>query len=230
MRVQCRCGNDVSGVNIDLVRSVAKCDRCGEVFNCASQIASIATSGAPERPVFSLPQGMTVRQDTMDLILTRRWFSPVVIGMAFFCVFWDGFMIFWYTIAITKHQWAMAAFGSLHALVGVALTYGVMAGFLNATEIRVGQGMLKISHGPLPVPGDKKISSAEIEQLYTKQCLSHSEHGTSISYQVCAKTNQGKEMALISNVSQQDHALYIEQQIERRLHIRDEAVPGEIPR
>jgi hypothetical protein len=44
------------------------------------------------------------------VVLVRRWFTPAVLFMAFFCVFWDGFLIRWYAIALStkRIRWLMA--------------------------------------------------------------------------------------------------------------------------
>jgi hypothetical protein len=124
----------------------------------------------------------------------------------------------------------MAAFGTLHALVGVGLTYFMICGLVERTIITIAPGMVKIRHLPLPVPGSIDMPSSEITQLYTKETVSHSENGTDCLYAVHIKTYNQKDKNLISGLTERDHALYIEQQIERYLGIMDTHIDGEIHR
>lgn len=233
MRIRChKCRAEVDSGNVDLARNIAKCGQCGEIFNCADQLSGIASSPVfhQSRPDIPMPKDFSVGHEQGGLVITRRWFGPQIIALLVFCIFWDGFMIVWYTIAITQKIWPMAAFGSLHALVGIVLTYSVIAGFLNRTIITIAPGVLKIRHLPLPAPGAKDVPSAEISQLYTKETVSHSRSGVSVSYAVHMKTYDHKDRALISGLTDKEHALYIEQQVERYLGIADTAVSGEISR
>lgn len=233
MRIKChQCRAEINTQHVDLSRSIAKCTQCGEIFNCADQLSGIASSSAfsQSRPEIVMPKNFSIGYDQGGLAITRRWFGPQVFALLFFCIFWDGFMIVWYTIAITQKIWPMAAFGSLHALVGLALTYSVVSGFVNRTVMTISPGVLRIRHLPLPAPGSQDIPSAEITQLYTKENTLHSENGTSRLYEVRIKTHQNKDKVLISGLTSRDDALYIEQQVERYLGIMDVAVSGELQR
>jgi hypothetical protein len=71
------------------------------------------------------------------LFISRSWFSPAILYLTFFCIFWDGFMIVWFSIAFANEQYGMALFGSIHGLVGIGLTYSTIAGYVNKTYITV---------------------------------------------------------------------------------------------
>lgn len=236
MKVRCKkCREEIPGANIDLTRNIAKCDACGEVFNCEMELAGIASSAFREpsvcsRPDIAVPKGVTVGYENSGLKIRRRWFHPAILALLVFCVFWDGFMIVWYTIAIMKQQWGMAAFGTIHALVGVGLTYGVLCGFLNRTDIRVTFNRIQITHGPLPVPGSRDLTLTQNIQLYTRRQITHSRNGTSVFYQLWLRRDDGKAVKLLDRIPQQEHCLYLEQQIERYLGVSDRAVEEEVER
>lgn len=236
MRVTCQiCQAEVEPSNIDLTRNISQCDRCGEIFNCADQLDAIVSFGSsapvPGRPEVSLPQNFKVAHGNGGLLITIKWMSPAMFALLFFCIIWDGFMIFWYILTLGNKIWVMAAFGIPFALVGIGLTYSTILGFVNRTEILISHEKLTIQHLPLPCCREsKEILSAEIAQLYTMRHVSHSDNGTSTTYDLRMKTTHGKDQTLIKNLSEQDHGLYIEQQIERFLGLADEAVPGEVER
>jgi hypothetical protein len=232
MRVKCqKCRFTVDPKDIDIQRGIAKCGECGEIFNCQDQLSEV--SSAPrvqERTDIALPKGFAVRYDQGALVITRRWFGPQFLFLTFFCLFWDGFLIMWYSIAFYQHQWFMALFASLHALVGIGLTYYVLCGYLNRTIIEVKRGAIGIRHVPLPVSKDVQITATEIAQLYTKRKVHRGDDSYSETYDVRMKTYDQKDRKLIDGLSAQEHALFIEQQIERYLGIADQPVQGEVER
>lgn len=123
-------------------------------------------------------------------------------------------------------------FPMAHVAVGVGLTYFVLAGFLNSTVVRVVDGMLSVRHGPLPWRGNLDLSSDEIDQIYCQNKLSTSRNddghtSTSMTFEVHAVV-AGQKRKLLGGLREADHALFLEQTLERFLKIRDRAVPGEM--
>jgi hypothetical protein len=85
--------------------------------------------------IVPLPENLSIVHDRGTFIIRRRWFSPIVFFFVFFALFWNGFMVVWMSIALNQGQWIMAAFGSIHALVGLGLIYFCVANFLNKTRM-----------------------------------------------------------------------------------------------
>lgn len=228
MDVHCdACGAVVPAADIDLNRNIAKCAACNNVFNCANQLDGLGKP-ARERLQVELPKGMQMFTRSNGLRIVRRWFGAKFVALTFFCLFWDGFMIAWYVMAISKRVWPMAAFGVIHAAVGIGLTYYVIAGFFNRTVITVLSGKLNIDHGPVPVPGKLSMSAEELDQLYAKRRVTHSRNGgTNVSYELHARLTSGQDRKLLGGLSKEEDALFIEQQIESFLGIEDRAVSGE---
>ncbi len=229
MQIVCEsCGAVVSGERIDLQRNLATCTACNQVFSCQAQLDDLAAGEFSRRPAVALPKGMQLFQRSNGLRIVRRWFSPKAVALLVFACLWDGFMVFWFGIAIRHGQWPMAAFGSLHALVGLGLSYWVAALFVNRTTVTVLHGQLEISHGPLPVPGNRCLPAQDLEQLYTRQRVSHSKNGTSISYELRASRRDGTDIKLIGGLDAEEQAAYMEQQIEAFLGIKDRRVPDAV--
>jgi hypothetical protein len=139
-------------------------------------------------------------------------------------------MIVWFSIAIGQGQWAMATFGTLHGLVGVGLTYFVIAGYVNKTYITISYDSLAVQHKPLPFPGAQILKTSDIKQLYSKEKIYHGRNGTSCSYEIHVITHSGKTVKLLSGLSSSEEALFLEQEIEKHLGIQDQVVRGEIRR
>jgi hypothetical protein len=174
-----------------------------------------------------MPKGINLEHMGMELLITRKWFSPKYIFLTVFALFWNGFMVVWYSIAISQKMWAMAGFGAIHTIVGLSLIYIVLSGFLNKTYIKVSHQNLNIKHGPVPHRGMNMISS-QIRQLYCKEKIQRSRNSTSTSYEVRAATVEGKDKKLLKGLEKSEQALYLEQEIERFLGIKDQIVSGEI--
>lgn len=180
-----------------------------------------------QAPIVPLPEGIQVLYDRDAFIIRRRWFSALAIFLLFFALFWNGFMVVWMGIALISGAWIMAAFGSIHALIGLGLAYYCLASFLNTTDVSVDPNYLTVRHYPLPWPGAKKLKVHNIQQLYTKEQISRSKNGTSISYRVHAITVDNREQRLVTGLKDATQAKYIEREIEKVLGLDDIPVSGE---
>lgn len=182
-------------------------------------------------PIIPLPNNLSLHHERDAVIIRRRWFTPFVFFFVFFALFWNGFMVVWMTIALTQGQLMMAAFGSIHALVGLGLIYFCVASFLNNTDISVDPSYLRVRHYPLPWFGSKQFRSHEVTQLFCKEQITRSKNGgTNVSYRVQLILNKGREQTLVGGLTSDSQARYIEREIESVLGLENLAVAGELPR
>src|SRR5690606_23292896 len=224
------CDGLLKAQDIDLRTGIATCAYCHAVMRF-EELASDAPALPAERPRIELPDRFTVDDSGGELTITRRWFSPAIIFLAFFCVFWDGFLIFWYVMGVAAGApIIMFIFPLIHVGVGAGLTYFCVASFVNRTTITVGHGQLAIHHGPLPWPGGGNYETDELKQLYCEEKIRRGKNGPRHSYGLAAVTRDGRKLKLLSSVEDADQVLFLEQQIEDYLQIKDEAVAGELPR
>ncbi len=222
-----RCGAAIDADNVNLDRLIAKCDRCNAVFGFAGMIEGGANRLKPlDVP---LPVRFTLEHTGDGLRISRRWFSPTAVVMIFFTLFWNGFVVAWMAGAFFSRTPSMALFGSLHAAVGLFLLYTTLAGLVNTTTVQVGATALTIAHGPLPYPG-KQLAAGDIRQLYCRQKISQGRNSRSVSYELHAVTGDGKHAKLVTGLDEPEQALFLEQEIERYLRIKDQPVRGELAR
>lgn len=177
------------------------------------------------------PDHLHETRDERGLVLTYRWFSVAHVVLALFCVFWVGFLAFWYSTALSRNAGLanpMLWFPLLHVAVGLGLTYSALAGFVNRTDVVVGAGEITVRHGPLPWPGGKTVPSSEIVQLYREERASQTRNGRSVRYELNAMAGDGHKVRLLVRVPGPDVALYLEHVIERELGLADRRVPGEM--
>jgi hypothetical protein len=181
-----------------------------------------------EEPALTpLPANLEILNDRDSLIIRRKWFSPLAFFLVFFVIFWNGFMVVWMGMAIKNEIWIMAAFGSIHAAIGIGLAYFCVASFVNKTDISIDPNHLKVRSYPLPWGRQKKISVHTIKQLYTKRKVTQGKNGTSVSFSVFVITNDNREQKLLSGLSDDTQAKFIEREIESILGIENVSVAGE---
>lgn len=219
-------------VNID--RLVAKCRPCNVVFSFAHLVPAPSAPAASREPVarasVTLPEGMTCEDHGATLVVTRRWWSFTTIFLAVFTVLWDGFLVVWFGIALAQGLWFMALFATIHALVGLGLTWFCVASFFNTTTVTADRSRLRVAHGPVPWPGGSELATAGLTQLFTVQHVHRSKNGTSYSYEVAAVLADGRRETILKGVESEAQALFLEQSLERFLGIEDRPVDGEVPR
>lgn len=243
MKIDCQeCGARILAEDLHLPTSMAKCRNCNAVFSFAPRVQSAAVDKV-ERLRPPRPDGLQIHEmsvaptepgyrdaprDRTTLVIVRRWFSPLFIFLAFFCMAWDGFLFFWYSNLVGAPGAVTVIAGLfpiVHVAVGVGLTYYTIAGFFNRTTFRLDERNLSVRHGPLPWKGNCVLPRDDIKQLYCEHEVSRGKNGPSHSYYLSAvRMNQQKVRLGSMPVAQ---AKYIEDILEERLGIGDMRVPGE---
>ena len=222
---------------MNLETALAKCRECDSVFSFREAVEAegprltveaAAKPGGKAGPVTPRPGRLVVEERAGSWAATWRWFGWQYVPLAFFCVAWDAFLIFWYSLAFGSKDtpWIMIVFPIGHLAVGVGLTYMVVTGFLNRTRIDLSRSALTVRHGPLPWIGGRTLPAAQIKQLYCEQVRGQ-ENGQGV-YKLCALMNDGRKVVLIGGCPDTDIPRYIEKELERRLRIADAPVVGEV--
>lgn len=253
MEINCTtCGARIPAEDMNLDRMVAKCRICNTVFGIGEQLS--AEGAAPRhrrRPFVGLPERMTILADDRalanpgdyrhvpgkggDLVIRRRWFQPAKhLTMLFFCVFWDGFLAFWYSTLLTVDEkgggpgLVFYLFPLLHVSVGIGLTYSAIAGLFNTTLVGIRGEDFFVRHGPIPWRGNRTLPARTITQLFCEEKVSRSKDGDMRTYNLSAILEGGQRVALVTGLPTVDQALFLEQTLEERLEIVDVEVGGEI--
>ncbi|MEQ8763870.1 MAG: hypothetical protein RL885_08085 [Planctomycetota bacterium] len=245
MRITCpQCRLEIPAEDVHLDTSLAKCRRCDSVFDFTEQVPrserrrdAARRDSARPRENIAAPKGIELRDDGWGgLSIERRWLSPLTFFLLVFVIFWDGFLIFWYSMAgkfAGGEEGGMFSmlfflFPLIHVAVGLALTYFVVASFFNRTTLQCRDGRLTVTHGPFPWPGKRDLDASDIAQLYTKERIRRGNNGgVHTSYQLRLRTKGGQDVKLLSSLNEPDQAMYIEQEIEKHLGIEDRSVRGE---
>ena len=204
-----KCDTLVLAEDVNIQALVAKCRRCHEVFRVTDQLPPADETGSPGKPVrVPRPATLVVQEEGDIRVLRRRWFRPVYLFLLFFCIAWDSFLVFWYTMALAMP--AMGGFDILavvfpiaHVAVGVGLTYFVIAGFLNKSYVGVAADRLYVRHRPVPWPGNRDLPTAAVKEVYVEQS-SHTQtrHNEPVQYQynLNAVVDDGKTAKLLGGL------------------------------
>lgn len=175
-----------------------------------------------------LPKNIELVTEYDAIVIRRVWKSPVAYFLIFFSLIWNGFMVGWMSIAISQGAWSMAAFGSIHAAVGLFLIYYTIALFVNKTDIRIDTYNLSVKHYPLRWMGQAQIPVENVQQVYCKEKITRNKNSTSVSYEVHCIDRNNKQKKLLSGLNDSSQAHFIETEIEKVLGIKDRPVSGEI--
>lgn len=211
----------------------ATCNYCGNemILHPAAGSGLVYSETSRPRGEAPLPKGVKLENLDNGFEISRRWFSLKYIFMAFFCVFWDGFLIFWYSLAFSMGApLIMKVFPILHLAVGIYLTYSTLAGFFNTSYVTVNRQEVKVEHYPLPWPGKFTLPASDLDQLYVREIIHRGKNGTTTTYTLSAMLRNGRKIDILKNMDSPEAGFYVEQQVERYLSISDQAVAGELPR
>ena len=212
------------------------CGYCGNrhLFQLPGEAAAAVSPAKVERPWVPKPQVMRVEQKNGELTLKWRWFSAKYLMLVPFVLAWDGFLCFWYSIALGFGRqagplnWLMILFPIAHVSVGVLLTYTTLAGLLNTTTVKVNRKELVVQHDPILWPGEVKTPITELEQFFCTSKEHKSSDSKTTTFALNVRTRDGQARKLVDNLESPDIGWYLEQQLESYLQIEDHRVGGEL--
>ncbi len=229
MDITCkRCGELIPADDVNLQTMAAKCRSCNAVFSIADQIEPAAGWSPRASLDVPLPERFQVEHPAGALRISWRWFTPVSIFLIIFAAFWNGFLCIWISAALAAGAGDFALFASLHVLVGIGVAYAALAQILNRTTVDASFGALTVRHGPLPAARNVELSRETIRQLYGVERVRRSRRSTSVTYELQAIKADGGSVAVVKGLETPEQALFLEQELERFLGIKDEAVRGEL--
>lgn len=179
--------------------------------------------------MFNQKDRLTFYEDRDILSIQFTWYTPMAFFFLFFTIFWNTFLVFWYSMAIVGGApLVFKLFPLIHVAVGLYLGYTTLCKFVNKTYIDIDADALHIRHAPIPWwRGNVQIPTSDLEQLYVKEVTSSNKNGTSYNYTLRAKMMNGKDKELLSITDVGDsEMLEIEEAIEQFMGIPDRPVRG----
>lgn len=173
-----------------------------------------------------LPEKLEFCDRGTHIEIIRKWFGVKTVVYTLVAIFWNGFLCFWYIDAAKMGALIAFFLPIFHVAMGVWLIYLSIASWFNRTIITASPSKISIRHRPIPWMGNIDMNAFNLKQLYTKEIVSRTRNGTSLTYSVRIITNDGRNKELIADLESIEQALFIEQKIEKYLNITDVPVKG----
>lgn len=162
-----------------------------------------------------IPEGLDVLPEGRAVVIRRRWFTHLVWPLIIFCVAWDSFLIFWYTMALSGTDKAPGGFHLIaiifpigHVAVGCGLTYTIFCIFLNKTDVILHPDALTIKTHPLPWRGNKTIPATDLVSFLVRERQTGSEDRRT-HYDLQYVDSSNHEKALIKSLPKAEQADYL---------------------
>ena len=222
------CNEVVPAENLNLTNMVGKCHSCDHVFSIADVVGSSTQQVRRGDENLGLPAGIELQRGLSYLEFTILWRKTRRKGFfTLFAVMWNLLLLPFIIAVISTNDWKLALFISLHLLVGVSFFFYTLALWINRTTIHVSKGGIEVKHGPVPIPftPNHSVAASELKQLYVEEYVPSKTNGRpDITFGVRMRAHDGTDVRLVPGFQNPDHALYIEQEIEKFLTIEDEPV------
>jgi hypothetical protein len=225
-----RCAASIAADRVDAARQIATCAACGSLVDLASQMGAAPTTspGAPagsspaeaprpkQRPPVALPPGMEMSRGPNGLVITRRWLR----GKHFVML-----AVLMPLTAALAWVWQSSGFQTWMGFAAFFLTswdFMLVSMFVNSTTITVGEREIDVRHGPMPslFYRPQRVAVADVEQLFAAPF--------GALFEVGVVLRDKTRIPLVRPVVSEEQALFVEQQIERRLGLTDVEVAGEL--
>lgn len=220
------CQTTIPEADLNMESGLAHCPNCHAVFN----FTSVFTAEKPDAQTMDAPEGLTSTQDTEGLHLIYRWrkghLSVQVLSVALV----NALVIWWLADAFRQQRVDQAAVGLAFLVVGIWAIGSLFLTLFNRTHIRITINQLMVRQGLLSPAGRRAMPREQIKQVYVVQLKQGTGKHMHIRYRVQAALYDYPDMVLVENLGDPRDALYIEQQVERYLSIRDVRVAGEFAR
>lgn len=240
------CGNAIAADDVNLQNMVAKCRQCNAVFSFMPQNTSTAsfleykdpleqtlTEDFLQRPTsgreVEMPSGVIMERDFGELRFTIPWRKTRRWGFfLLFTIIWNGILTPFIVMGIATGSWEILLFTSIHTIVGVSFLLYTLGLMFNKTSIVVTSQGVDIKNGPIPIPfnPNRFMAVREIQQLFVEEYVPSKTNGRpDYTYAITALTSSHERQRLVGGFSQPGYALYLEQEIENFLGIKNKPIP-----
>jgi hypothetical protein len=148
----------------------------------------------------AIPEGFEIEDDAGTFRIRWKWSRVVALPLLLIAVAWDAQLISRYAGSLSRGEAspAMVPFPIPQLALGVVFSYIALAFLVNSTFIEVGQGELRVRHRPIPFPGTRTISVADVQQLL---CVQRTGRRGTVFYDVVARIAPGRETKLVTGLA-----------------------------
>jgi hypothetical protein len=103
---------------------------------------------------------------------------------------------------------------------------------VNTSTISIRSNEITVVHEPLPwINRNKTFDARDITQLYSETYEMGKQNNNPVyAFRVMMQLKDGKTTKLLSGLKNAEQALFIEQETEKFLRLKDRSMPNELPR
>ncbi len=224
------CRAPIYADNVDLVKTIAKCTSCHNIFEFEEEFNSKKELPGRYRKEVTIPPGIEVLHLMNELEIMIQWRKSAKNFTLSFALFWNTFVGLAITALLLSGEFAILLFFIPFILAGVYLLYASIGHLVNTSFITVDDKRLSVEHKPINflIQKDKHFAPHEIKQAYVRKYSIGSTNGNPVyAYAVDLLLKNGKKVPLVKELHALEYAQYIEQEIEHYLKIKDRPVDGE---
>ncbi len=231
MHLDCpECRAPIFSDDVDLVKTIAKCKTCNNIFDFHNRLGGSGELPARYRKEIVIPPGIEVLHLMNELEIMIKWRKSVKTFTLFFALFWNAFIGIVSIIMLSVGELFPILFLIPFILVGIYLIYASLGYALNTSYITVDEDRISIEHKPINflIQKDRHYAPEEVDQLFVRKYEVGKTNEQSVyAFAVDLILKNGKKHTLVKELHSVDYARYIEQEIEYYLKIKDRPVTGE---
>jgi hypothetical protein len=223
-----RCNHLISGADINIEKTIAKCSNCQYVF--AFSHDSQTGDWVPE---IIPPDGIEVLKLRSELDLRLDWKKTTSSGgrnfLLLFTFLWNLILLPFLLMILISGNWGILLFMSLHLAVGLGLIWYLAGIYLNKTSILLAHHKLHIRTMPIRLPFTKKgeYNLEDIAQFYVSKYTASTSNGVpNYAYALYAILKNGDTVSMLRGMNRETQH-FIEQELENYLGIPNVVVSGE---
>lgn len=236
MRIKClECNLKLTANDVNVNTMTATCPACSTVFAFADQVTAdnVEVSSVTTNRSKSKVKRFGVTSTLDGVLLKLRWRNlESILLWVIICivlVFAIPSVISWHQegplVSLAQGEYVVMAILTpvLTILFYAVVIYSTLMHLVNSKIIHVDRNRLWVKFGPLPSYGNKRIviNSRQISQIYVREEY-HKEYRRS-RYRVCAIVD-GTHVTLTSDLTKNNAAVFIENEIEQYLGLKDRTV------
>ena len=223
-----KCNHFISGKDINIEKTIARCNHCDHVFGFEHDSATNSL-----KPSQIIPEGIEMLKLRSELDIRLKWVDTTSKAgrwfLTLFAGFWNLMLLPFVIVILATGSWGILLFLSAHLFVGLGLLWHLGTIYLNNTSIIVSKRKLRVRNFPLKhfLWKNKDLDPDHITQLYvTKYVQSTTNGNPNYAYALYAIMQSGEKVSLLRGMTREAQ-VFIEREIEDYLGIKNRKVPEE---
>lgn len=223
-----KCNHFISGRDINIEKTLAQCSNCQHVFSFEHDSQSKRL-----KPIAAMPKGVETLRLRSELDIRLKWTDTTIRNgrtfLTLFTVMWNIILLPFVIGILVSGSYGILLFMAAHLAVGLGLLWNMAAIHLNRTSISVTKRKIRVRTIPIKsfLWRSKDLNVDEITQLYVTRYTQSTTNGNpNYAYALYAIMQDGEKISLVRGMNRETQ-VYVEQEIEGYLGIKNQKVPEE---